>query len=144
MAALTNNRKAAQYGTNGPLVQEFRLPVNGGSRIFAGGMVALNSEGNAIPAGLSAGGSVRAMGVAQAEANNTAGADGALFAQVRRGAFPFANSTAGDAITIADVGATVFVVDDQTVAKTNGTSTRIAAGKCVGFDGAMVLVEVGI
>ena len=141
MAALTNNRKAAQYGTNGPLVQEFRLPVNGGSRLFAGGMVALNSEGNAIPAGLSAGGSVRAMGVAQAEANNTSGADGALFAQVRRGAFPFANSTAGDAITIADVGATVFVVDDQTVAKTDGVGTRSRAGRVFDVDADGVWVD---
>lgn len=144
MTALTNNRKAPQYGPSGPLVHEFRLPVNGGSRLFAGALAVLDSSGMALPGTTVAGGAVRAMGVVQEEADNTAGADGAIYARVRRGAFPFANSAAGDAIGAADVGATVYVVDDQTVAKTSNSSARIAAGKCVGFDGTMVLVEVGI
>ena len=53
------------------------------------------------------------------------------------------NSSAGDLIVAADIGKVVYVVDDQTVAKTDGTSTRVAAGKCVGFEGTTVLVEVG-
>ena len=46
----------------------------------------------------------------------------------------FANSAAADLITLADLGSTVFVVDDQTVAKTSATSTRSAAGKVVDVD----------
>ena len=47
---------------------------------------------------------------------------------MKRGCWKFANSTAGDAITDADYGTTCYVVDNQTVAKTNGSSTRSAAG----------------
>ena len=36
----------------------------------------------------------------------------------------FANSAAADAITLADVGADCYMVDDQTVAKTHGGNTR--------------------
>ena len=37
---------------------------------------------------------------------------------------PFANSASGDLITAAEVGSDCYIVDDQTVAKTNGSSTR--------------------
>ncbi len=40
----------------------------------------------------------------------------------------FANSAAGDLITKADIGAACYIVDDQTVARTNGTNTRSPAG----------------
>ena len=39
------------------------------------------------------------------------------------------NSSAGDLIAAKDVGADCYVVDDETVALTNGTNTRIRAGK---------------
>ena len=38
------------------------------------------------------------------------------------------NSTDADAITIADLGNACYLVDDATVAKTNGSSTRSVAG----------------
>lgn len=41
---------------------------------------------------------------------------------------PFANSTAGDALAEADVGAIVYGVDNQTLAKTDGSATRPAVG----------------
>lgn len=40
----------------------------------------------------------------------------------------FVNSASTDAIAQAQVGSTCFVVDDQTVAKTDGTGTRSVAG----------------
>ena len=46
----------------------------------------------------------------------------------RPGCFRFANSAGGDEITIAEIGDVVFAVDDQTVAKTDGTSSRSPAG----------------
>ncbi|CUH67985.1 hypothetical protein TG4357_03322 [Thalassovita gelatinovora] len=38
------------------------------------------------------------------------------------------NSAAADEITIADIGNKAYAVDDQTVAKTDGTATRSPAG----------------
>ena len=59
------------------------------------------------------------MGVAQQTYDNSAGADGAIFpATLRRAAGPSANNSAGDAITIAEVGKTALrVVDNNTVAR---------------------------
>lgn len=68
------------------------------------------------------------VGRAEATVDNTAGGVGALSVEFRLGTFLFANSAAGDLITIADVGKVCFIVDDQTVAKTDGTATRSRAG----------------
>ena len=54
----------------------------------------------------------------------------------------FVNSTAGDAITSADLLKTVYAVDDQTVAKTSGSNTRSVAGRVWKVDPVKgVLVE---
>ena len=43
----------------------------------------------------------------------------------------------------ADVGADCYIVDDQTVAKTNGTNTRSVAGKIIAVDADGVWVKLG-
>ncbi len=88
---------------------ELEFPVKGGSRIFAGGLVAVDSTGYAVPAGNVAGHKV--MGVAMEQADNRSGGDGAMQVRVRlAGVFEF------EAVSIApaQVGAEMFVVDDQT------------------------------
>ena len=64
--------------------------------------------------------------------------------RVKRGVFKFANSAAGDLIAQANVGADCYIVDDQTVALTNGTNTRSRAGKIVAVDADGVWVQVGL
>ena len=49
------------------------------------------------------------------------------------GTFYLANGTNSDALAQADVGATCYVVDEITVGKTNGGSTRPVAGKVAGI-----------
>jgi hypothetical protein len=146
MAALTNSRKTPQYGAGESMVKGIDAPMKASTRIYNGALVARDATGYAQPAGLIAGGSERVLGVACAEVDNSAGAAGALRVPLRRGAFGFKNSAAGDLITFADVGDIVYVVDDQTVAKTDGTGARIAAGVVVGIDQAdgLVMVEVGV
>jgi predicted RecA/RadA family phage recombinase len=61
--------------------------------------------------------------------------------KTRRGVFRFANSAAGDAIGRTEIGKTVYVVDDQTVAKTDNSGARPAAGKCFDVDANGVWVE---
>ena len=53
----------------------------------------------------------------------------------------FANSAATDAITLADIGKDCFIVDDQTVAKTDGSGTRSRAGRVFDVDADGVWVE---
>ena len=76
------------------------------------------------------------MGVGRAEAtvDNTAGAAGALTLEYRQGLFLYANSAAGDLITIVEIGKLCYIVDDQTVAKTDGTATRSRAGIVDGIE----------
>ena len=46
----------------------------------------------------------------------------------RVGIFRLHNSADADLITVADIGAEVYAVDDETVAKTSGSDTRSVVG----------------
>jgi hypothetical protein len=85
---------------------------------------------------------LKAAGVANETADNTAGASGDIKVTVRRdGWFRFANSASGDLITIADIGNSCYIVDNQTVAKTDGGTTRSVAGKIRDVDAQGVWIE---
>lgn len=114
-------------------------PVAASTRIFGGAMVAINASGLAVPGATST--TLKCVGVAERQANNTGGAAGDIRVKVRKGVHLFANSASTDAIALADVGVTCFMVDDQTVAKTNGTSTRSAAGTVFDVDADGVWVK---
>lgn len=117
----------------------FDFPVEGAVRCFAGGIAVINAAGFVEPGTTATG--KKAVGVFQEQADNTAGADGAISAKVRRGVYLFDNSAAADEIVLADVNGTAYIVDDHTVAKTDGTGTRSAAGKIVDVDAAGVWVQ---
>lgn len=109
--------------------------------IYQGGLVVLNSAGYLAP------GSVATTHIAAGRAEETvvnSGAAGALTCKIRQGVFRFNNSSAGDTITIADIGDDCFIVDDEQVAKTNGTNTRSRAGKIVDVDSSGVWVRIGV
>lgn len=119
----------------------FSLPMADDAIIFAGGIVMLNASGYAVP-GATATGQVCA-GRAEKYVDNTNGGNGGANIEVKRGVFKFKNSSSGDAITIAEIGDTCYIVDDETVAKTNGTNTRSAAGTITGVDSDGVWVRMG-
>ena len=108
-------------------------------KIHEGSLVALTATGYATPGAVSA--TLKKPGKARATVDNLAGAAGAKAVEVEYGCFQWANSAAGDLITIADIGGTAFIVDDQTVAKTNGAGTRSAAGEIVDVDAQGVWVK---
>jgi len=135
MAALTADRNTvSREGT------QFEFPVAAATRIFAGSIVGFNAGAAYAGKGVTST-TFKTAGVAVEQADNSAGAAGDLRVKVRRGTWRFANSSAGDAITLADVGSDCYVVDDQTVAKTNGTSTRSVAGKVRDVEASGVWVE---
>lgn len=110
------------------------------AKVYAGTIAAIDAAGN-VNKGITST-AIRAVGVFTQPYDNTGGAAGAITAEVNRGVFgPFANSAAGDLIAAADVGADCYIVDDQTVAKTSGTSTRSVAGKVWQVDASGVWVE---
>ena len=67
------------------------------------------------------------VGVAM-EAKTGGAAAGDETLRYRPGIFRMANSTSGDLIAATDIGKPCYVVDDQKVAKTDGTGTRSIAG----------------
>jgi hypothetical protein len=124
MPALTTERNSQFYGLN---PARRTIPMRAGVKIFKGAMVAIDSSGNAMPAGLLAGGTVRVVGVANATFDNTSGAAGAVEVEATSGVFKMVNNS-GELVTRASVGAACFVLDDNTVSLTNATSTRATAG----------------
>lgn len=116
-------------------------PVKASVSCFQGGIAVLNA-GYAAPATTATG--LIAAGRFEDNYDNSAGANGAIKARIKRGKFRFANSASTDLIAQADVGADCYLVDDQTVAKTNGGSTRSRAGKIIAVDSAGVWVQLGL
>jgi len=104
------------------------------AKILAGTIVVLNASGFAEPGATATG--KKCVGVADATVDNTGGSAGDLEVPIKRGTFLFENSATTDEITDADYGADCYVVDNQTVAKTDGTNTRSIAGKVRGVDAA--------
>lgn len=114
------------------------LPVAQDAIGYAGGIAVL--DGGFLKPGETATGLV-AVGVLQESYDNTGGSDGDIGARVDRGIFPFANSGGADEITRTEIGSDCYIVDDQTVAKTSGSSTRSVAGKVFDVDADGVWVE---
>lgn len=137
MAALTQDRNTAKRAGDTAAYDVAAAVV-----CRAGGIAVLDASGNVKP-GVTATGLV-CVGMFPAEVDNSAGAAADVKADVEFGVFRFANSAAGDAITKAEIGDTCYIVDDQTVAKTDGTGTRSAAGKIVDVDTSGVWVRMGL
>jgi hypothetical protein len=114
-------------------------PVAAAKKIYAGSLVVLNATGYAEPGSTAT--TLTAAGRAEAQVDNSGGADGAETITVKRGLFRFANAGA-DAVTRTEIGESCYIVDDQTVAKTDGTGTRSEAGKVIDIDSAGVWVEI--
>lgn len=134
MAALTSGRSTK--ARSGDISE---IPVKAGAKIFAGAMVAVDGSGWAVP--MSTATTLKGVGRAEAGADNTSGANGAISVRVGRGIYLWGNSASADAITRSDIEADCYGVDDQTVAKTNGTNTRSRAGKIFDVDAAGVWVK---
>lgn len=117
----------------------FEFPVKTAVKLFAGSIGVIDATGYLTKGAVAT--TLKAVGIVQEQIDNTDGADGAVNGKVRRGVFCLANSSAGDLIARADIGADCYIVDDLTVAKTNGTNTRSVAGKIRDVDARGVWVE---
>ena len=131
-----------------PLTTERDTKARSGSRlnmgmaaavlIFAGALVARNAAGNATPGATAVG--LLGAGRAVDTVDNTLGLAGAKSVEVEKGIFRFDNLGA-DPVTIAGIGTNCFIVDDQTVAATDGGATRSIAGVVFNVDAQGVWVK---
>lgn len=115
------------------------VPVAASAVIHAGAIVVANATGFAAKGTTATG--LTYLGRADAAADNTGGADGATSVLVRRDKAFLWNNSGTDAVTQASLGKPCYIEDDETVAATDGTGTRSAAGIVVGIDTNGVWVQ---
>lgn len=133
---------AATTPRNTPLVTTSTVArdVAGGAKILAGTLVCLNALGLAVMASTAL--NLIADGRAEDTVDNSAGVAGAEKITVRKGTILLANSGSTDLIGRPEIGKTVYIVDNQTVAKTDGGGTRSPAGKVFDVTPAGVFVTI--
>jgi len=134
MAPLTENRSTPQLAP-----ADVRTGLLGASQtIYQGSLLMRNASGHLIKGAVATG----SFGAGRAESSNVSVGAGVTVQPFREGVFRFANSSAGDLIATANIGATCYIVDDQTVALTNGTNTRSPAGIIYDVDALGVWVRM--
>jgi len=125
MAALTQDRNTPRKYVERFLAEDALLAAT--TTVFNGSLVAANANGELRPAADVA--AITVLGVAPQKMVNSGGAAAKVTpkAKLMAGIFKF-KTTGGSAITAADIGKNCFVLDDQTVVKTGGTTNAIVAG----------------
>lgn len=118
------------------------FPVKGTTKIYAGALACLNASGLLVPGAAAT--TLVAVGRACQQVDNSGGGDSDVSCEVEGGVFRWKNSTSTDAITKAEIGDDCYVVDDEQVAKTDGSSARSKAGKVVDVDADGVWVATGL
>lgn len=137
MTALSKDRNTAHAQGD---VQSY--PMLAAKFAYAGGIAVLDASGWCKPAVTGTG--LVCVGRFEQHVDNSDGASGDLAVKVRAGVFRYANSADADAITKAEIGDNCYLVDDQTVAKTDGAGTRSIAGRIMQIDAQGVWVEMGV
>lgn len=139
MTALARDRNTPQRRG-----EDMVLPVAANKVIYSGALVAADADGNATPGATST--TLRAVGRAEETVINNPGLAGAQTVKVSRGVFKFAND-ATTPVTAAHIMKDCYIVDDQTVASTDGSTsttsaTRSKAGRVLGVESDGVWVEI--
>ena len=101
--------------------------------VLQGTFAVVDASGYAIASEDVGGADQNCLGIWDHSAENT-GAAGDVVACVRRKQQFLVRNSTTDPVTQADLGAVVYVEDNQTIAKTDGTDTRSVAGHFMGFD----------
>jgi hypothetical protein len=135
MPALTKDRNTPAWGGGG----RRQGAVAASTLIFAGAMLMRDASGNILEGQTDTG--LTGVGRALERVDNSSGSAGDLTVDYDEGIFRFANSAAADEITKADIGNLCYAVDDQTVAKTDGSSSRSKAGIVADVDAQGVWVR---
>lgn len=130
MTALAKARLTPRYGQE-PTPALHAIKIKAATKVWAGSLVVIDA-GYLAPGRAAT--TLIALGRCEEDVDNSGGAAGDLLANVLSGEFKWKNSSAGDAITQADVGKACYIVDDQTVAKTDNTGARSKAGIITGVE----------
>ncbi len=140
MAALTSSRNTPEKGDDGRM-RTYGVEAN--TNVYLGGIVALDANGYAVPASATTttANALKIIGRAESmvdgmpgeNAINNPGAAGAISVEARKGVFLYDQD---NSITIAQLGAVCFAIDDHTVTandRASGASVQqyAAAGQVI-------------
>lgn len=114
------------------------LVVAAGATVYAGTLGALDATGKVVPASDTAGLIVAGRVETLPLKDTFAAGEAAL---IKRGTFKF-NNSAGNALTVANIGDIAYAEDDNTVATTS--NHLVKAGKVVGVDADGVWIDTTV
>lgn len=108
------------------------------TQFYKGGIIAYDSVDGLVKKGAT---STTLIAIGRCEETVLTGTSNARRINGRSGIFKFGNSASADLIAEDDVGKACYIVDDQTVALTDGSATRSRAGIVDGVDSDGVWVS---
>lgn len=133
MVGLTYDRNTASRIGN-----IYIIPAEASKTFYVGALLCVNANGYGVP-GVTG---LNLRGIGRVTRQVVSGpVAGEILVDYERGVFRYMNSLSTDLITRAQIGQGCYVVDDQTVAKTNGGGTRSVAGTVDDVDGVGVWVR---
>ena len=112
-------------------------PMAAAVLIYAGAIVMLDAAGNAVSGKTATG--LTPRGIAREHVDNRSGIIADKSVPSANGCHRFINDAS---ITRAEIGSTAFVVDDETVAKSDGGGTRSMLGTIIDVDVIGVWVDI--
>ncbi|MBA2686856.1 MAG: hypothetical protein H0U64_02025 [Gemmatimonadaceae bacterium] len=123
MAALTANRDTLEMASaHSQLHSEIGTDA---TQYYKGGIICVSTVTGKMVKGTTA---TTLIAIGRCEENVLTGTSNTREINARSGTFKFGNSSAADLIAADDIGKACYIVDDQTVALTDGTGTRSRAG----------------
>ena len=132
--ALSKDRNTAMK--DGEIIS---VPVAANAVIYAGALVVATAAGFAAPGSVAT--TLTYLGRAEESCNNAGGVNAAKSVLVRRRSAFYYKNHGADLVTQASIGKVCYIVDDETVALTNGANTRSAAGIVIGVDAGGVWLQ---
>lgn len=109
------------------------VPLAALALVLQGTFAVVDANGYAVASADVGGADQTCVGIWDNSTENL-GVNGDVVACARRKQQFLVRNSATDPVTQADLGAVVYIEDNQTIAKTDGTSTRSAGGYFMGFD----------
>lgn len=136
MAALTADRDTLEKYI-GSAIEVAEVGTDS-TQYYKGGIVSISTATGKVVKGATA---TTQVAIGRCEENVLTGTSNTRKIKARTGIFKYLNSAAADQIAADDIGKACFIVDDQTVALTDGTGTRSRAGIVFGVDSDGVWVS---
>lgn len=138
MTALAADRSTPSRGVTWETLTE--LSATDSTTYYKGGIVCLDQSTGKVIKGATGTGYVCLGRCEEAVVTGTSTTEKI---KALSGIFRWGNSTSSDAIAADDIGKTCYIVDDQTVALTDGSASRSAAGVVYDVDSVGVWVSTG-